>query len=632
MSGRARPGFGCDLGLATLTILAYLPVLRAGFVYDDEVYLLANPRVTSGLTWEGFRWAFTTFTAGNWYPLTWLSHMTDAQLFGMRPSGHHMTNLLLHVAASLVLFHVLRLMTGTTWRAAVVSALFALHPLHVESVAWVSERKDVLSTLFFVLALGSWWHYARRRTGVRYGGVLVLFVLGLLCKAMLVTFPFVLLLLDWWPLGRLGSRREEGFKRRAVFLLLEKLPMLACSAAAAVVTFIAQREGGAVGTLESYPFSLRVANAAVTYLRYIFKMIVPADLSVFYPYPDAGVPRWLLILSLTSLLASSALVLRFAWRLPYLAVGWFWYLGTLVPVIGLVQVGRQAMADRYTYVPLIGLFVLIAWGVDALSGSWNRRQVVLAVGTAVVVLGAAAATWHQVGHWRNGETLFTHAIRTDPDNWLAHFNYGQWLAREKRVKDAAREFMTSAELRPEFSEAHYNLAVAFIDLGRRKEAILHLREALRSGFLSEVVQTALAEMLLREGDATGSLDSYAEALRLRPQNAEALVNYGVALTRVGRLEEAVQQYRAAVRLRPDMPKAYMNLGNALSDLGRNDEAIGFYRQALILAPNSAETHYNLALTLERMGLGAEAIASYRRVLTINPGFAPARSGLGRLTQ
>ncbi|NIQ87873.1 MAG: hypothetical protein GWN93_01765, partial [Deltaproteobacteria bacterium] len=397
--------------------------------------------VHKGLTRESFIWAFTTTDEANWHPLTWLSHMVDCQLYGLNPAGHHLTNVLLHSASTVLLFLILLGMTGSRWRSALVAALFALHPLHVESVAWVAERKDVLSTLFWMLTLWAYLAYTKRPERKRYLLIIVAFTLGLMAKPMLVTLPFVLLLLDYWPLKRIElgqsasglpaanqpSTIAEKPGAQAFRLLLEKTPLFVLTAASSVVTFVVQKSEGAVGALEVYPLKIRVANALVSYVSYIIKMIWPQNLAVFYPHPGQSLPMWQAVAAGILLVLISIAVIRAGRRQPYLPVGWLWYLGTLVPVIGLVQVGAQAMADRYTYVPLIGLFIMAAWGVPELMKKWHHRRVALVVSAALVLFALMTCARLQLRHWKNSIALLSHAHAVTAKSYLVHNNLGSAL-------------------------------------------------------------------------------------------------------------------------------------------------------------------------------------------------------------
>jgi len=442
------------LFLMILTFATFEQVRTYDFInYDDNRYITENQHVQSGLTLEGVTWAFTTTHAANWHPLTWLSHMLDCQLYGLNPSGHHLTNLVFHIASTLLLFLVLERMTGALWRSAFVAALFALHPLHVESVAWAAERKDVLSTFFWMLTMWTYVHYVERPGFNRYLLVLLSFVLGLLSKPMLVTLPFVLLLVDYWPLGRFqfgrlsGDRRshtpkssDTGDQKSIVLRLIrEKVPFFVLCAISSILTIFAQQKIGALGSLESYTLGSRIANASVSYVRYIEKMVWPRHLAVLYPYQQM-LPIWKVLGSGLLLVGVSVLVIRAVRKHPYLGVGWFWYLGTLIPVIGLVQVGKQAMADRYTYVPLIGLFVMIAWGVPDLLAGWRFRKVVLSISTGLLLSLLMIVTNLQVKHWQNDITLFEHTLAATSNNFIIHYNLGVAFDRQGKTQEAIAHF------------------------------------------------------------------------------------------------------------------------------------------------------------------------------------------------
>jgi tetratricopeptide (TPR) repeat protein len=525
------------------TLTVFWQVQHHDFIeLDDRVYVTDNDHVQAGLTKEGVVWAFTTFHAANWHPLTWLSHMLDCQLFGVRPGMHHLTNLLIHIANSILLLLVLNTMTGALWRSAFVAALFALHPLHVESVAWVSERKDVLSTLFWLLTM---WGYARYvdHPGLnRYLMVLLLFALGLMAKPMLVTLPFVLLLLDYWPFGRVQLRQSskgsytEAQGSSAFHLVLEKAPLFALAAVSSVLTLLAQYKAGALKTLDIIPVEFRSANALVSYMSYIGKMIWPHNLAVFYPHPGM-VPMWQAVgagLFLVCLSILFVIPVGAGRRFPYLTVGWLWYLGTLVPVIGLVQVGSQAMADRYTYIPLIGLFIMISWSSYDFVRGWRNTRVVLAISTGVVLLALMACTWVQVGLWKNSTTLFKHAFNVTDNNYKAHNLMGIALERQGRLKEALRQYSEALRIKSDYPEAYYNTGNVLMRQKRLKEA----------------------------------LRQYSEALRIKPEYPEAHNNMGVALARQGRLKEAINHFYAALRIKPDFSDAHDNLGVALAQQGR----------------------------------------------------------------
>ena len=455
--------------LVVLTYVAYHGVLGCGFVnYDDDKFITRNPSLQGGLPIAGIKWAFTTIYKSNWYPLTWLSYMVDKGLYGLNPMGFHLTNLLFHLANVVLLLILLNRMTGSFWKSAFVAGLFALHPLHVESVAWIAERKDVLSTFFFLLTLGAYTLYCERPGIKRYVPVVILYALGLMAKPMLVTLPLVLLLLDYWPLKR--SRRWSR-------LIFEKTPLFAMSAASSVVTYIAQAKGGAVGRLDVYTPAARVANAFTAYTAYLWKMIWPAKLAVLYPHPGDSLPMWKAVASAALLIAITVLVLTR--KRPYLTVGWLWFLGTLVPVIGLVQVGGQAIADRYTYIPLIGVFIMISWGIPGMLRSSGKSRLVLAVAACLILLVLGIATMHQVGYWEDSIALFEHTLACTSGNYFAHDSLGSALLFAERYVEAEIEEREALKYYPGFARARYNLGLALQDQGRYVEAIKEYQEAIR---------------------------------------------------------------------------------------------------------------------------------------------------------
>ncbi|HEX8943119.1 MAG TPA: tetratricopeptide repeat protein, partial [Gemmatimonadaceae bacterium] len=549
------------LGLVALNISVYASVWRSEFVrFDDPDYVTQNPHVTAGLTWQGFKWALTTGHAANWHPLTWLSHMLDVQLFGMNAGAHHAVNLVLHVLNTLLLFGVLQRMTGATWRSALVAALFAIHPLHVESVAWVSERKDVLSTFFWMLTLLAYGAYVRKSGARRFALVLLLFALGLLAKPMVVTLPFVLLLLDVWPLRRIalwadGQRMISAADRStAMRLVREKLPLFGLAAASSIATVIVQRRGGAVGNLAAYPVPVRLENALVSYVAYIGKMVWPARLSAFYPYRES-LSAWAAGAAFLLIVATIGVV-RGARRHLYLLVGWLWYLGTLTPVIGIIQVGLQSMADRYTYIPLVGLFIIVAWGAVDLAERWPRQRAVVPAVAALVLAACAITARTQVATWRHSLSLWQHAVDVTTDN-----AYGQ-----------------------------YNLGVVLVQAGRLDEGIARFREALRIDPNYSDVHIDLGNALNARGAADDALAEFATVVRLRPDYAEAHNAYGNLLRSRGRNADAIAQYREALRLDPSLASAHNELGNALTTDGRFADAMAEYAEAVRLAPGFAEAH------------------------------------------
>ncbi len=562
-----RLEFGICLFLVAATALVYLQLLGHDFIsFDDGVYVTQNPYVQTGLTGETITWALTTTHGNFWHPLTWLSHMLDCELFGLNPGIHHLINLLFHMGNSILLFVVLRRMTGAIWRSAIVAALFALHPLHVESVAWVAERKDVLSTFFWMLTMWAYVRYTERPGVGRYVLVLILFVLGLISKPMVVTLPFVLLLMDYWPLGRIRlglPLQPDSIKpqKRTIFeLVWEKCPLFALAAFGSAVAYFAQMT--AMVSLGIYPVKVRIANAVVSYVTYMEKMFWPQSLSVFYPYPEY-LPLWQTVAAGLFLLIFSAVIFKAGARFLYLPVGWLWYVGTLLPVIGLVQVAGHAMADRYTYIPLIGLFILIAWAVPDLLEKWRYRCVVLRVFSGGLFSVLMILTWVQVRYWEDSMALFNHAINATNNNYLAHNSLGAALLGEGRLAEAIKHFREALRIRPDYAEANNNLGNAFADQGDIETAIRH----------------------------------YSEALRVKPNAAEIHVNLGSVLLRKGRLNEAARHYSEALRIKPDFAGAHNNLGIILAYQGDLARAISHFREALRLDPGDASARRNLERAL-----------------------------------
>ncbi len=566
------------IGLVLLTAAALGRLCGNDFVnYDDPLYVTDNPHVRDGLSGQNIAWAFTSTEALNWHPLTWISLQLDAQIYGTRAWGYHLTNLLLHAANTVVLFLALRRLTGALWRPALAAALFALHPLHVESVAWIAERKDVLSTFFGMLCLLAYGHYVQRPGPWRYLLVAAFLALGLMAKPMLVTLPFVLLLLDYWPLGRLFARggAPSGSWR---WIVLEKVPLLALAGVSAVLTVYAQQRGGAIETLTTLPFGVRLANAVVSYVRYLGLTLWPAGLAPFYPHPQDSLPAWQVSGAAALLIALSAGALALARRCPYLIVGWLWYLGTLVPVIGLVQAGEQALADRYTYVPLIGLFLAAAWGAGDLAGWQPIRRGMLTAAAASVLLACAVLSWKQAGVWHDSRSLWEHALRVTPDNHVARNNLGvALLANGGDLAEAEHHLRAALQLKPDYARPCASLALILDQQGRLEEA----------------------------------LDYYRETLRLEPRLVGTRVSYGVALCRSGRVDEGMEQFREAIRIDPEYPDAHYQLAYALARQKRFAEALPYCRECVRLDPHSARYRLGLALVLWRTGERDEAQQQYR---------------------
>jgi tetratricopeptide (TPR) repeat protein len=743
-----RAGEGCYFGgrgatrllgflLFALVVGVFLPALRYAFIYyDDPIFVTENAHVLGGLTWANVKWAFLSYGVDYWRPLSWLSHMLDCQIFGLAPWGHHLTSVLLHAINAVLLFLVLRKMTGAVWRSWLVAAFFGLHPLHVESVAWIAERKDVLSALFWLLTIWAYAHWVQLRAARRprasafYGLALLFFALGLMSKPMLVTVPCALLLLDFWPLNRFGvalrfpasdpkeqgpnggrERQGSGLEsaepgRRRPFLTnaseagpgpaspatsslqssikpgladfaaitwplaIEKIPFFVLAAGVGVMTVLGQNHVGALTSVVSYPWPDRIANALLAYCRYLEKCFCPTKLALFYPL-SASEPVWKTVLAGAFLAGVTIAVCALYRRRSYLLMGWFWFLGTLLPVIGLVQVGEQSMADRYSYMSLVGVFIIVAWGAGDLAARWPRRTGLIAGLAGVMVVGCAVMTSRQLRFWKDSTTLFRHTIAVTENNWNAHTVLGYALSKTPghlseavaeyraalriapdiavvhdffaktlakipgRESQAIAEFQAALRLDPNMADAHGNLAMLLAKMpGRLPEAIAEYRAALRTNPDSGVLHDYLAFALAKTPETkTEAVAEFKMALRLDPDLADAHSNLATVLMQTpGGLPEAIAQYEAALRLKPDSGEIHCDLGLALMRVpGRLPEAIEQFRAALKFQPESAETHRNLARALaEYPGGLTEAIAEYRKALQLEPGDAEAHYLLGLL--
>ena len=560
-----RRGFYTCLALAALTLAVYSPVVGFDFVnLDDQLYVYENPNVRAGLAAEGIRWAFTSLDANFWHPLTWLSHMIDWQLFGPGASGHHATGLLLHVACTLLLFMALLRMTDRFWESAAVAALFALHPLHVESVAWVSERKDVLSTFFFLLTLLAYPRYVKKRSAGRTLTVITPYALGLMAKPMLVTVPFVLLLLDVWPLRRFG---ETGLKWAAAKpILIEKIPFVLLAVPAGIMAVIAQDKGAALATMELVPLELRFSNAAVGAVTYLCKTVWPVELAVHYPL--GPVPAGIAAGAALILCLLTALAFFACRRYPYVTVGWLWYLGTLAPVSGIVQVGCHSMADRYTYIPLIGIFIIAAWGIPELFSRVSNGRKIIAVTSGVLLLVMAAATGYHLQFWRSSETLFRRALAVTGPSGIAENNLATALIARGAYEEALPHILRAVELRPTDEEVVFNVGNALAGLRRDDEAKVW----------------------------------FERAIRMNPRLARARTNLGALLARQQQFDEAIRQLEAAMGLNPDCSLTRLNLAVALARTGRTGEAAARLEEAVILAPDSLLFRTKVVQTYWLMGL------------------------------
>jgi len=607
---------------------AFWGLHSSGFIlFDDDAYVRENAHVRKGLGGESIAWAFTSTEAANWHPLTWLSHMLDVRLFGLDAGKHHLTSLLLHTVNAVLLFLLLIRMTGALWRSAFVAALFALHPLHVESVAWIAERKDVLSTLFWLLTTGAWLAYVKSSKTVPYALTLMFFALGLMAKPMLVTLPFTLLLLDYWPLRRLEFPLS-GNRGVMKGLVLEKAPLFVMSAASCVVTVIAQRGGGAVKTMTAFPLGQRLANAAHAYAVYVIKTFWPSPLAVFYPHPHFNHVLGVTAGSALLLLGVTALALWLAKTVPYLLFGWLWYLGTLVPVIGLVQVGDQGMADRYTYIPLIGLFIAVAWGSAAVGRENRALRHAVPAAAAVSLAALFLLTRAQTGTWADSEALFGHALAVTSDNALAHNGFGLVLYAKGGTTDAVAQYREALRIDPDYPDAHNNLGIALAAEGHLTEAVAQYQQALRADPDAVKILNNLGVALARLNRWPEAAACLERAVRLSPEFAGAQGNLGNALAGAGRLEEAVDHYRLALRLQPDSFTLLNNLGLALKKMNRMPEAIACFLSAVRIHPDYGDARNNLGMTLAETGRTTEAIEQFQQALRLQPGSAKTLDNLG----
>jgi Tfp pilus assembly protein PilF len=577
------------------TLVLYFPTPDSSFVnYDDPAYVTANAHVLQGLSWNNFKWAFTATVEANWHPLTWISHMADVQLFGTNPRGHHGVSVLFHALNVVLLFFVLRRATGRVLRSAVVAALFAVHPLNVECVAWVAERKSLLSMLFLLLALAAYGWYASKRSVGRYAAVIAMFGLGLTAKPMVVTLPVLLLLWDYWPLQRILSGSETA-RPTLVPLVVEKIPLLAMSAASSWITLYAQRAGGALGNTELLPLGQRVGNALYSYAAYLGKGIYPTGLAVFYPHPEGSLAAW-------KVLAAGALILTItvlAWiqrkRNRYLLVGWLWYLVAMIPMIGIVQVGRQAMADRYAYLPFVGLFILaVCGGAELFARMKLSRFAEGAVAVAVVVAYASVA-FLQINYWHNSYTLFSHALAVTSRNGIAEDNLGTALMEMGRPDLALPHFEAAAQFIPQLSTAHYNLGVLEQQQNHPDAALQEYELALQYGSdANEAAQahSNLGFLLMDRSDFKAATEQFSGALRINPDKQNSLLGRGIAEYREGKLGAAVADLSRAAQIAP-MAQADFWLGRALEDQGQAQAAANAYAAALQLAPGMAEAQQRL---------------------------------------
>jgi tetratricopeptide (TPR) repeat protein len=578
-------------------LAVFLPCVLNGFVnFDDYAYVASNAHVRQGLTADGIKWAWSNTESSNWHPLTWMSHMLDVSLFGLKPAGHHFTSVLIHALNAALLFIVLRRMTGARWRSALVAALFGLHPLRVESVAWISERKDVLCCLFWLLTIWAYICYVEPpQLGAKqdsrkkwYGLALGLGVLGLLAKPMVVTLPFALLLLDYWPLSRWP---KTPLKK----LLLEKIPFFAIAVAGSLVAFMAQNTGGSVTPGDTLTLSARLANAAVSYVRYIGMSFWPANLCVMYPHPGHWPADTVACAALA--LAVLSIIVMWQWKTrPSLAVGWFWFLGTLVPTIGLVQVGRQALADRYTYIPCIGLWLAVVWWAARWSECWPRRAAIAGIVSATALAACAFLTVRQIGYWKDSKTLFARAMASTPRNWIVAGALADELQRAGQLDDAQSLYQQAIDINPFHNEVRFKYGKLLLDRGHPQEAAVQFQKILEA----------------------------------EPNDVDAHQGLGAAYHDLGRINDAIGQFNEVILLKPEFADAYANLGNCLGTKGLTDEAIRCFEQAVKLQPGVAANHRDYAIGLANKGRLDDAAAQLQKALELDPNDLQARKILDQV--
>jgi tetratricopeptide (TPR) repeat protein len=649
---------GLCLFLVVSIAVVYGQTTGFSFVdYDDPVYVSDNPRVLEGLTWDGVKWAFTTTYRSYWAPLIWLSLMLNREIFGVGAGGFHLVNVVLHIANTVLLFWVLRRYSGALWSSFFAAAIFGLHPLRVESVAWITERKDVLSALFWMLTMLAYVRYLEGPTVKRYVAICVLYALGLMAKPMLVTLPFVLLIMDYWPLQRLrteGVWRQGGSEAASGVpvsrLILEKLPLIVLSMLSSMITVIAAKSGGAIAKFNMFSFGYRIGNALVAYCDYILKMFRPVGLAVLYPHPWAQQAGWKIAASVALLLAITAAVILLR-RRRYLLAGWLWYLGTLVPVIGLVQVGEQAMADRFTYIPLTGVSIMLVWAVADIVAGWRYKAVFAGVVGSVLIAVLGVLTFRQVGHWRDTITLFTHAAAVTTDNYVAHSSLGVSYAEKGDIETAMREFEIALKMKPKDTGTLYNVAKGLALQGRTGEAIECYNSVLALAPGDAGAYYAIALIEADRGEVERAISLYRKGLEFHPENGDLHGGLGSLLLQMGRVDEAIVELETAVRLKadsaicanlgmallikgdstgammnfnkairinPNNAEAHYNLGNAYLSQSRLAMAAGEYRKAIGARPNYAKAYGNLAVALASMGESDEAIKNFRRVVELEP--------------
>ena len=651
-----------NLFLILTTLIAFLQVGNHAFLsVDDSTYIVENSHIQNGITARGLYWALTTGHASNWHPLTWISHMLDIQFFGLNPQWHHLVNLLFHIANTLLLFFVLHRMTKAHWQSAFVAALFALHPLHVESVAWVAERKDVLSTFFWMLTLVAYDCYAKKPRLKNYMVVIAFFALGLMAKPMVVTLPFVLLLLDYWPLERfrksespreirtevnnpVPARKKKGkagkqtpkvavtvekpapheFRWAMVRpLVLEKIPLFVLTILSCIATYIAQNRGGAVAPFEIYSLDVRLANALVSYVLYITKTVWPDNLAILYPHPGF-LPFWQVLGAILFLAAVTYAVIRTAKRSPYLPVGWLWFTGTLVPVIGIVQVGSQAMADRYTYIPSIGLFIMAAWGIPEILKKRRYAKEVLAASSALCLLCLFILTSLQAGHWRDSFTLSDHALNVTENNYYMHVVRGNALYLQGDRAKAVEDFTKAIEIDPRDADAYNNRGIAYSSMNNYIPAIEDFNKAIEINPLKAQTYNNRGSAYMSMGNITRAIEDYDIAIKTDPNYPETYYNRAISYQTLGKYRQAIDDYDKLTEISDfNKAEALCNRGAAYSSSGDNMKAIEDYTRTIELNPGHAKAYFNRGVAYGTLGDQAKAIMNYDSAISINPEYSKA---------
>jgi len=668
--------------LITTTLAVYWQVRNHEFVFDDGLYITENSYVLNGFSKDNILWTFNFDKRGTYFhPLSWFSHMLDCEIFGPDPGMHHLSNLFFHLLNVLLLFFVFQRMTRSLWRSAFIAGLFALHPINVDSVAWIAERKNLLSTFFLILTMLSYTYYSERRSFITYLLTLFLFTLGLLAKPMLVTLPFAFLLLDYWPLKRIVFEVEANSKQirknttshlifnvrnSTVFhLVFEKLPFLAFSAFSIILSHFSLEQSSQIISAGSVPMRLRIANAIVSYIKYIGKMVWPFDFAVYYPYPTSMLPLWQILGAFILLIFISVFAVNGWKRRPYLLVGWLWYLGTLVPVSGIVMGGLwPAMADRWAYVPLIGIYIMVSWGIADLLPQWRCRKVVLSLSAFLILVSFAITTLHQLTYWKNDYTLFKHALDVTKNNAEMHNGIGFYLARNNRIDEAIFHYNEALIIDPNNFKVHTNLAVSLAELGRTDEAIKHYSIALEINPTLDKAHNNYGLLLARKGRIEDAEYHYKEALRINSNLAGARGNLGnlyldrgiynkaiehyflelrtnndnpkthynlaIAFLKKGNISEAINHFKEATRLDPEYYEAYSNLALAFSKHGKHDRAISYYKKSLEINPNNAKVYYNIGMSLMLKNNIEEAVNNLNKALQLNPEYVEAHNNLGAI--